>query len=162
MSRLLDEARAGKRKIWYSTILYSELRPSLLTAGGFKNIEELIVELEGVLLPVSPTPPILMRAGRLRDYSFKHHSAQKTEKSRVLTVPDAIQFATCLFVKEALGITDIEFHTFDDGKGRNYEEKAVSLLRFEEYAEHCKDDLNIKAVCELARMKPALAQSNLT
>ena len=62
--------------------------------------------------------------------------------------------------KEPLGVSDIEFHTFDDGKGKNYEDKAVSLLRLEEYAEHI-DDSDIDAVKRLVRIKPQLAQGEL-
>ncbi|MBK5948733.1 hypothetical protein CH339_19760 [Rhodobium orientis] len=86
---------------------------------------------------------------------------QANEKTRVLTVPDSIQFATCLWVKEALGVSDIEFHTFDDGKGKNYEEKAVSLLRFEDYAGHIVDDAEIDSVRRLVRIKPELDQGQL-
>jgi hypothetical protein len=165
IARFLDEARAGKRKIWYSTILYAEFNPAFLTGTPFKTLNELIASIEGVMLPIGPTAPIMMRAGRLRGRIFKHHAPQETEKNRVLSVADAIQFATCLYVKETLGISDIEFHTFDDGKGRNYdvtlEEKVVSLLRFEDYAHEHFDDPDIKAVCDLARLKPAMAQGSL-
>lgn len=99
----------------------------------------------------------------MRDYAFERVAGvrQRDEKSRVLTVPDSIQLATCLHVKEAFGIDDVEFHTFDDGKGSNYEEKAVSLLRFEEYSQHVISDENIAAVCNLVRIKPAMSQGNL-
>lgn len=115
------------------------------------------------MLPVSPNPVILQKAGRLRDHKFESAPdvKQANEKTRVLTVPDSIQFATCLWVKEALGVSDIEFHTFDDGKGKNYEEKAVSLLRFEDYAGHIVDDAEIDSVRRLVRIKPELDQGQL-
>jgi hypothetical protein len=165
ISRFLDEARAGKRRIWYSTILYTEFNPAFLKGTEFKTIDELIASIEGTLLPIGPTPPILKKAGRIRGRIFKHKTPQATEKNRVMTVADAIQLATCLYVRDTLGVSDIEFHTFDDGKGRNYdvtlEEKVVSLLRFEDYAGDHMDDPDIKAVCDLPRMKPAMAQGSM-
>jgi hypothetical protein len=143
-----------KRLIWFSTILVAEVRPSQLRKKGFGSIEDLMNTLHGVLKPIGPTMPILMRAARLRDHQYLKERPQANEKPRILTVPDSIQLATCLHVKEALGITDIEFNTFDDGKSKNYEEKAVSLLRFHEYAAHLKDDADVAAVCSLNRMKP--------
>lgn len=132
---------------------------------AYKTIEELIKAIEGVMNPISPIPPIMKRAGVLRGFNFRRDDAQEGEKNRVLTVADAIQLATCLYVKENFGISDIEFHTFDDGKGRNYEvtldDKVVSLLRFEEYAGQHRHNTDIDAVCRLKRIKPQLAQASL-
>jgi hypothetical protein len=164
MAKILDEAKAGKRKIWISTILFAEFRPALLNENSrFKTIQELISEMEGVLRPVTPNMEITLRAGRMRNHSFIRPIGvrQATEKGRVLTVPDSIQLSTCLFVKEALGIDDIEFHTFDDGKGKNYEEKAVSLIQFEDYAKHITDCDDVEAVRKLVRIKPALQNTQL-
>ena len=151
---LIDEAVAGKRRIWISTILYAEVRPSQLAKSGFGSIADLIKDLEGAFLPVSPTPNIMLQAARLRDHSYLSAKPQKDEKSRVLTVADAIQFATCLHIRDNRGCPDIRFHTFDDGKMRNYDEKAVSLLRFEQYATRLMSDPDVVAVCELPRARP--------
>lgn len=67
---------------------------------------------------------------------------------------DSVHIATCLYVKESLGISDIVFHTFDDGRGHNYEEKAVSLLRYQEYCVHVAANEDVAAVCALPRCKP--------
>lgn len=160
---ILDEAKSGKRKIWHSTLLYAEFRPSLLKSSKYSNIADLIADMEGVLLPIAPNPNIMLDAGKMRDYSFQRPQSerQSTEKARVLTVADAVQLATCLYVKRALGVDDLVFNTFDDGKGRNYEEKAVSLLRFEQYVDGI-DDLLVKDVCLIPREKPELPQPRLT
>jgi hypothetical protein len=164
MSKMIDDAKAGKRKIWISTILFAEFRPSLLNSNSkFRTIEELISEMEGVLRPVTPNMEITLRAGRMRNHSFFRPDGirQATEKERVLTVPDSIQLSTSLFVKEAMGIDDIEFHTFDDGRGKNYEEKAVSLLRFDDYSKHISGCEAVEAARKLVRIKPALQDPNL-
>jgi hypothetical protein len=154
LNALVDEAKAGKVKIWHSTLLYTEVRPSQLAAAGYDQMQDLVDDLAGAMFPIGPTPSILMRAGRIRDYAYLHHSPQKDEKTRVLTVPDSVHLCTCLHVLEDRGVSDIVFCTYDDGKGRNYEEKAVSLLRFEEYAQQHIGDLDVLAVCELTRQKP--------
>jgi hypothetical protein len=164
MSKILDDARSKKRKIWISNILFAEFRPSLLAANSkFTSMDEFISDIEGVLFPIAANMEIVLQAARMRDHVF--HRAedvrQATEKNRVLTVPDSIQLSTCLFVKEAYGISDIEFHTFDDGKGKNYEDKAVSLLSLENYAEHITTCPEIEAVRNLTRIKPALSSTLL-
>jgi hypothetical protein len=142
--------RAGKRQIWMSSILLAEIRPSMTTG----NIVTLHRALESEFNLVGPSPDIMKRAARLRDHSFKHYAPQATEKSRAMSVADAIHLATCLHIKEARGRTDIRFQTFDDGKTKNYEEKGVSLLRLEEYAKHLMEHADVKAACELIREKP--------
>lgn len=158
LAKLVDEAKAKKVRIWHSTILYAEVRPDQLAKAGYSEMAELIDALEGALFPIGPTASIMMRASRLRPYAYMHHTPQSQEKTRVLTVPDAIQLCTCLHVKEDRGISDIVFNTYDDGKGKNYEEKAVSLLRFEEYAGAFADDPDVAAVCALTRKPPWLEQ----
>lgn len=161
MHRILEETRGGVRKVWISTLFYAEMRPSLLSGTQFSSIDDLIDDFEGVLFPISANPDILMRAARLRDREFWKEKPQKDEKARFMSVPDAIQIASGLFVKEALGISDIEFHTFDDGKGKKFEERGVSLLRLEEYCTHHMHDPDIQAACALPRMRPALRQPAL-
>lgn len=156
LNKLIDEARAGKIKIWHSTILYTEVRPKQLKEGGFGSMAELIDDMAGALFPIGPTPSILMRAGRIRDHVFLHHTPQAGEKPRVLTVPDSIQLATCLHVKEDRRVHDLAFCTYDDGKGANYEQKAVSLLRFHDYARAHASDPDVAAVIGLDRRKPWL------
>ncbi|MEZ5872855.1 MAG: hypothetical protein R3D32_13655 [Nitratireductor sp.] len=163
MAKILDEAKVGKRKIWISTILFAEFRPNLLSTNTrINSISDLVTEMEGVLIPVAPNMDITLRAGRMRRHSFYKPDGERqhNEKKRVLSVPDAIQLATCLFVKEALGINDIEFHTFDDGRGSNYEEKAVSLLRLADYAKHIDACADIEAVRNLIRIRPQLDNSS--
>jgi hypothetical protein len=163
LETMLRMARNGELRIWHSTLIYTEVRPALLEQGNFENVEHLVSDMEGVLLPVSPNPNVMMVAGKLRDHQFKRPDGirQATEKNRVMSVPDAIQLATCLHLRDDRGIPQIEFHTFDDGRGKNYEERAVSLLRLEEYSSHLKDVPEIQQACALPRLKPILPQAGL-
>jgi hypothetical protein len=70
--------------------MYAEVRPSQLKQKGYDKITDLVDALEGSCVPVGPTPPILLRAARLRDYAYRSANPQKNEKTRVLTVPDSI------------------------------------------------------------------------
>ena len=157
---MLHEAKSGKKRIYHSTILYAEMRPKLLKSGGFNSVGDLIADMEAVLLPIGASPNIMMMAGRLRDHFFYRAPGvrQKDEKNRVMSVPDAIQLATCLHLKHDRGVSDIEFHTFDDGRGKNYEERAVSLLSLHEYSGHLQGHEDIDKACALTRIKPKLEQ----
>ena len=161
LQNLVDMAKGGKVKIWHSTILYAEIRPKQFQAAGYSQLQDLVDDLTGAFFPVGPTPSILMRASRIRDFGYLHHTPQKLEKTRVLTVPDAIHLCTCLHIKEDRGVSDIVFCTYDDGKGSNYEEKAVSLLRYHDYATEHMHDPDVVAVCKLERRKPWLEEEKL-
>jgi predicted nucleic acid-binding protein len=167
IARMVEEARNGDRKIWHSTLLYAEFHPEFLNGTKYKTIADLIADLEGVLLPVAPNADVMMRSARLRQHRFERPVGirERTEKPRVLTTPDAIQLATALHIKEALKVPDLEFLTFDDGKTKNYEttneHKTVSLLHLQDYSGHLMLDPDVKAACELRRVRPILRQQNL-
>lgn len=158
IAKLFNEATAGKVTIWISTILFAEVLPHHLKKKGYGSIQDLLDDLSGACNPIGPTPPILMQAARLRDHSYMHKEPQHNEKKRVLSVPDAIHLATCLYVQDAMGISDIKFQTLDDGKNRNYEERAVSLLRYQDYSEHLADDPDVALVRGLGRGLPIQTQ----
>lgn len=158
IAALLKEAVAGKRRIYISTLLYAEVRPSQLKAKGFGSMEDLLAVTAGAFLPIGPTVPIMMQAARLRDHMYFPQKMGPGEKKRVLTVPDSVHLATCLHLKNDQGLKDIDFVTLDDGKGKNYEEKAVSLLRYHDYCTHVSDDKDVQEVCALGRVLPLHSQ----
>jgi hypothetical protein len=157
----LAEARQKKVRIYISTLMIPEIRPWMLQKKGLQNFQDLIDDLEGCLFMVGPTPPILMQAARLRNFSYHRDPRQKDEKVRVLSGMDSVHLATCLYVRDVLGVADIRFHTFDDGRGENYEQKAVSLLRYHEYSSHLLGDLDVQSVCRLPREHPKHPQPKL-
>jgi hypothetical protein len=121
---------------------------------GHANFQDMMDDLRSCLRPIGPTPPILMRAARLRDHTYHRTPRQKDEKLRVMSGLDAVHLATCLHVRDEMGVSDILFHTLDDGRGKNYEEKAVSLLSFNDYSEHAASDPDVDAVRKLPRSRP--------
>lgn len=160
LSAFLDDAKSGKIKIYHSTILYAEVRPSLLKPGGFSSVTKLIADMQSVLFPVAASAPIMQLAGSIRDHHFRRPDGvrQVNEKDRIMTVPDAIQLATCIHLRDDQGVSDIEFHTYDDGRSRTYEEKAVSLLKLEDYARHLSAFPDVQRAITLPRMKPLRRQ----
>jgi predicted nucleic acid-binding protein len=155
IATLLAEAKAGKRQIYASTLMIAEVRPSWLRGKGYGSFQDFVADFEGALNLIGPTPTILMQAARLRDHSYHRTPKQALEKNRVMSGMDAVHLATCLHVRDVLGITDIEFHTFDDGKGKNYEERAVSLLNFQDFSVHVANDPDVALLCKLPRIKPS-------
>jgi hypothetical protein len=80
---------------------------------------------------------------------------------RTLGTPDSIHLATCLHVRDTLGLTYVVFHTFDDGRGKNWEGKCVPLLSFERWYPPATRTPLITDVCNLPRLKPVYPQLRL-
>lgn len=125
VERILNEAAYGRRKLWVSSILYAELRPSAFRPSGrFPNLDRFVAYVSGLTTTVSPTPETMLRAARLRDLTWTRSPdlRAKDEKPRYMSLGDSIHLATALWVKEALDLGDeLEFLTFDDGKSKTGE-----------------------------------------
>jgi hypothetical protein len=72
-----------------------------------------------------------------------------------MSLGDAIEIASALWVKEAGGVTDLKFLMFDDwstsdarGGGR------LSLLRLQDYAEDARANSDVMAAVRLTRIQP--------
>lgn len=154
----ISDVKNGKRKVYFSTIAFSEIRPRHLTAKNIGTINDLFKDLGSAFIGIDPNPNILSGCGRIRDVDPVHKV--KTGK-RALGVPDSIHLMTCLFIKETMGVDDIVFHSFDEGKSRGWEEKCVPPLHFEEWYEHAQDNAEIRKICELKRCKPEYPQKRL-
>lgn len=122
------KADAERRKVIYSTIVFTELRPRFLKPG--QSIGDFFDDLGASFEPIDPNPNILRAAGELRDAVVTDPSTKKPS-NRVIGTPDAIHLMTCVWAKRALGLDDIVFHTYDAGKGTSWEGKCVPLLSFE-------------------------------
>jgi hypothetical protein len=134
--------------------MIAEVRSSWLNGKGYDSFQDFVADFEGALNLIGPTPSILMQAARLRGHSYHRTPKQSAEKNRVMSGMDAVHVATCMYLRDFLGISDIEFHTFDDGKGKNYEERAVSLLNFQDFSVHVANDPDVAMLCKLPRIKP--------
>lgn len=156
----INDARRGDRKIYFSTIAFAEIRPRYLRAGGHLSMQAFMDDFQGVFFPVDPTPNVMIAAGELRD-AQSVNPGDATAKGRQISTPDAIQLATCVHLKRVLEVSDVVFHTFDDGGAKGWEGKCVPLLTFEKWFPSPRPGGIVHQVCELTRSPPLYPQPGL-
>lgn len=153
----IRDAQSGKRRIYFSTIALTEIRPRFLKKRGYGAIGEFFEDFSAAFTPVDTTPNILIRAGQLRDAVATDPSNGKPSK-RVIGTADAIHLMTCLHARDTLGIPNIVFQTFDNGKGATWEGKCVPLLSFEKWFPDPARTPYVADVCNLSRRIPIYPQ----
>lgn len=158
IEQYLDDAVHGKARIYVSTVAFTEIKPQFLRRRDYGDINDFFRDFEGAFSLISPTPDIFSWAGALRDPMY-HHA---TKKPRVVGTPDAIHLMTCIYARDVLGLKDIIFQTFDDGKGKNWEGKCVPLLSFHEWTSGLENNKLVQAVVKLPRQKPIHPEPRLT
>lgn len=154
ISRFIDEARAGKRFIHYSSIMYTELISKHFKGTRFGSIHDFLSDLGSNFIPIEPNPNILLAAGELRGSVAVNPSDPKDNQVRVFGTPDAIHLMSCLFARDVMEIKDIVFHTLDEGKGRSWEGKCIPLLGMERWFPEGVRTERVAEVCGLTRCKP--------
>src|SRR5208283_2591863 len=113
---ILTEAAVAKRRVWVSSILFAELRPSMFIPGRFDTLFELTRYIRSLATLATPDPNTMLRVARLRDAKWQRPAEvrEADEKPRTMSFGDAIEIASALWVKEAAGVTDLKFLIFDD------------------------------------------------
>lgn len=149
----VEEAKQKKRKIYFSTLTFAEIKHEHFKGAGFGSISEFFRDMGSNFIPIEPVPNILICAGELRSVKTQN-PYPKAETTRDLATPDAILLQTCVFIRDILGVDDIIFHTFDEGKARSANGKSVPLLGFENWYPSTNRPDCIKKVCSLRREKP--------
>jgi predicted nucleic acid-binding protein len=143
---ILTKAVVAKHRVWISSILFAELRPSMFIPGRFATLFELTRYFRSLATFVTPDPNIMLRAARLRDVKWQR-------PQEPMSLGDAIQIASALWVKEALGVRDLEFLLIDE---RRTDEARGGLCHstvcLQDYADNAHTDSDVKAA------RPALAQ----
>lgn len=150
IEQFLHEASRGERKIHISTVLFTEVRPRYLKNKKYGTMNDLIKDFKSAFVPIDPTPDIMQHAGALRDIEFKKSGGGP----RNVGTGDAIQLMTAVYARDELGISDLVFHTFDEGKGKTWEGKCVPLLGFETWCDGYRSHPLVKAIIDLPRHKP--------
>lgn len=125
LSQYLEDAVAGKLRIYTSTISSAEVLPSKIKKG-FGTFEEFLSDLDGVVVPIDASPNIMQLAGQLRDLPY----AKAESKRRVLSTPDSIILATALHIQEAYKERIDAIHSYDSGK-----KGGVPILGLEDWCE---------------------------
>jgi predicted nucleic acid-binding protein len=152
ISQYLDEVKAGKSKIYTSSIVLAEILPSSLAKSNKGSFQDFVVSLHGSIIIVDASPNVMRIAGELRDLPYR----KSNSPGRQLATPDAIMFASCIYLAEAMGVKVDAFHTFDDGRRRGPDGKSVPLLSYHEWCEgFTPDQMRIaKSVIDLNRCRP--------
>ena len=157
IDKILTQAAVAKRRVWVSSILFAELRPSIFVHGRFDTLQGLTRYIRSLTTLVTPDPNTMLRVARLRDAKWQRRASVRGagEKPRMMSFTDAVQIASALWVKEAGGVTDLKFLMFDDwssddanGGGR------LSLLRLQDYAEDARASSDVMAAVRLTRIQP--------
>jgi hypothetical protein len=157
LETILTEAAIGKRRLWASSLLFAELRPSAFVPSRFPTLSEFVRYLRSIAIFVTPDPSTMLRAGRLRDVKWQRPAAFRLpgEAPRFLSMVDAIQLSSALWVKETAGVANLEFIAFDDRVGDEPESGAsLSPLRLQDYTDAIDSDG--MAAIRLARAEPVL------
>ncbi|WP_376100818.1 type II toxin-antitoxin system VapC family toxin (plasmid) [Roseomonas sp. CCTCC AB2023176] len=156
----IDDAMKGERKIHFSTILFAEVKPSHLRQGGYETMAQVMNDFVAAFHPIEPNPNVMMAAGRLRDAKATNPADGKP-CNRVVGTADAIHLATCAYLRSQMGVENVVFHTFDEGKGKSWEGKCFPLLALEEWILYAPDGSIESEVIALPRTKPLYPQPPL-
>jgi hypothetical protein len=147
---ILAKAVVAKHRVWMSSILFAELKPSMFIPGRFATLFELTRYFRSLATLVTPDPNIMLHAARLRDVKWQR-------PQEPMSLGDAIQIASALWVKEALGVPDLEFLMIDE---RRTDEARGGLchstVRLQDYADNAHANSDAKAAARLKRVQPAL------
>jgi len=156
---ILTEAATGKRRIWANSILFAQLRPSAFVAGRFPALQDFTRYLRSIATFVTPDPNTMLRAARLRDVQWRRPAATRgpNEAPRFLSLLDAVQLASALWVKETAGVADLEFLAFEDFDPAASDAGGwLSLLHLQDYAVESPVDSDVLAAVRLPRAEPVL------
>jgi hypothetical protein len=158
IDNILAQAAVLKRRVWVSSVLFAELRPSMFAAGRFNTFHEFTRYIRSLVTLVTPDPNTMLRVGRLRDAKWQRPAGVRgaDEKPRMMSFTDAVQIASALWVKEAGGVADLKFLMFDDWSSAEARRGApLSLLRLQDYADDARANSDVMAAVRLARAQPS-------
>jgi hypothetical protein len=153
---ILTEAAVAKRRVWVSSVLFAELRPSTFVPGRFPTLFELTRYIRALATLVTPDPNAMLRVARLRDARWQMPTDGEG-KWRRMPLGDAMQIASALWVKEAIGVPDLEFLTFDDWcSGDSGRGDRLCLLHLQDYAVDAGVPADVKAPIRVTRLEPVV------
>lgn len=158
IDNILTQAAVLKRRVWVSSMLFAELRPSMFVAGRFNTFHELTRYIRSLAMLVTPDPNTMMRVARLRDAKWQRPAKVRgaDEKPRMMSFTDAVQIASALWVKEACGVADLKFLMFDDLSSTEAKGAArLSPLRLQDYVEDARANSDVMAAVQLTRIQPS-------
>jgi hypothetical protein len=157
IDRILTQAVVAKRRVWVSSLLFAALKPSMFVAGRFDTLDGLTRYIRSLATLVTPDPNTMLRVARLRDAKWQRPADVRgaDETPRRMSLSDAVQVASALWVKEAGGVTDLKFLMVDDLSSNEAKNGArLSLLRLQDYAQDAQANSDVMAAIRLTRIQP--------
>jgi hypothetical protein len=153
IDRILTQAAVAKRRVWVSSLLFAELKPSMFVPGRFGTVQELARYIRSLATLITPDPNTMLRVARLRDAKWLRAAGVRgdDEKPRILSFSDAVQIASALWVKEA----DLKFLMFDEWSSSEPKRGAsLSLLRLQDCVDDARADSDVMAAVRVTRVQP--------
>ncbi|MCJ2063506.1 PIN domain-containing protein [Methylobacterium sp. J-088] len=149
IEQYLEEAKAGKFKIYCSTITLAEITRGSMRNSSFGTFEEFLEDYSAAIIQITPDPNIMSLAGALRSLQYT-----KDNGKRKLLTPDAIHLASAIYLKDEFKVPLAALHTFDDGKSKGPEGKSIPILSAETWCGAIANDPTAKRLINLIRSKP--------
>ena len=150
----VEEAKAGKWRIHFSTVTYAEIRQEFFKPS-YGKIEDFFSDLGSNFIPIDMTPNILIRVGELRSANSTNPAPNSTPSKRAIATPDAIVMVSCLFAKLYMGMPDIILHSTDEGRGKGWAGRAVPVIGFENWYPQSTRTPMVSSICALSRELPS-------
>jgi predicted nucleic acid-binding protein len=156
IEQYLRDCKSGLATLYLSTISIAEILPKHITNTTHKSYDELLEDLDGSMVLISPDPNVMKLASSLRNISYRKRATKTEIVERKLDVPDAIILATAITLQAGYGVNIDKLHTYDGGKKRGPEGPCIPLLGYETWCELLEPEQKALAqkVINLNRCKP--------
>jgi predicted nucleic acid-binding protein len=153
IQQYLDETKRGLVRIYTSTLVLAEVVPSAIKRPEIGSFQDFLADFQGSIVLIEANPNIMHMASVMKDLPYRKGDSRK----RRLGTVDAVMLASCLYQRDTIGVPIAEFHTFDDGKAKGLDGKAIPLLSYQEWCEgfDTAQRLSSRSVIELTRRRPA-------
>ena len=150
----IEDAKNGKRTIYFSTITFAEIRQEYFKGGEFGSTRELFADLGSNFIAVEPNPNILIQTGELRSARSTNPGDPNPPHQRAIATPDAIIMVTCLYARDAMGVSEIVLQSTDEGKGKGWAGKSVPIIGFERWFPETTRTPMVSRICSLVKEHP--------
>jgi hypothetical protein len=160
---ILTKAAVAKRSVWISSLLFARVRPSMFVPGRFASLAEWTRRIRSLAILVTPDPNTMLRAARLRDVKWQRPASdhQPDREPRSISLGDAIELASALWVKETHGLPELKFLMFEDRISEQAKDRGrLSYLHLEDYAEGARLNLGAVAPVRTARAQAVLGAAS--
>jgi hypothetical protein len=149
IGQFLEEARKGECRIYTSGITIAEMPRKRLLASRYGDFNEFLADYAGAVTTIGADPNVMALAADIKNLTYT-----KTGGTREVGTADAVHLASALALMDDYGVPLTIFHTFDNGKGKGPEGRAVPLLSYQEWCEGCLTDPVAQRIMTLTRKRP--------